>query len=82
MPFGGAGGFADARRAGRAEVEQIFEDPLAQLRVRPAGGAAADREHALDAVVAQALAQDTLPHHARRAEEDHLHACSMRYGKP
>src|SRR5258705_10921485 len=59
--------------AGRAEVEQVFTNQLAQLRVRPAGGVAADGEHVLDAVVAQAFAEDTLSHHSRSSEEDHLH---------
>ena len=41
--------------------------------MRPPGGAATDRKNGLDAVVEQALPQDALPHHSRRAEEDDLH---------
>src|SRR5207244_601880 len=63
-------------RAGRAEVEQIPANQLAQLRVRPADGAAADSEHALHAIVVQALTQDALSHHSGGAEKDHLHDVS------
>src|SRR5205807_8334624 len=63
---------ASQLRAG-GEVEEILEDQLAQLRMCPAGRAAADRQHALDAVIEQALAQDSLSHHTGRAEEDDLH---------
>jgi hypothetical protein len=36
-------------------------------------GVADNREDALYVRVEQTLAQDALPHHSRRSEEDHLH---------
>jgi len=36
-------------------------------------GVADNREKALDVRVEQALAQDALPDHARRSEENHFH---------
>ena len=44
-----------------------------QLGVLHPGRAAPDREHALDAGIDKAFAQDALPDHAGGAEQDHLH---------
>ena len=46
---------------------------LGELGVAHAGRAAADHEDAVDAGVDQAFAQDALPDHAGRAEDDDLH---------
>src|ERR1700681_4671520 len=56
------------------EVEHIRADEITQLRMRDARGLAADREHGLDLRIQEALAQDALPHHTRRAKENNLHA--------
>ena len=45
--------------------------------MRPAGGTAADHENDLDAVVAPAITQDTLPDHPRSAEEGYLPDSSL-----
>src|SRR6266478_5787476 len=45
--------------------------------VRPFDGVATNHEYGFDAFVAQALAQDALPHHPCSPEENHLHDSSM-----
>jgi hypothetical protein len=44
-----------------------------QFVVLREAGIADNREDALDVRVEQTLAQDALPHHARRSEENHFH---------
>ncbi len=63
--------------AGHTEVEHVLANKLVQLGVRPVGRAAADRKHALDAIVAQTLAENALPHHPCRSEENHFHDSSI-----
>jgi hypothetical protein len=46
---------------------------FAQFVMLRQAGVANDREDALDVRVEQTLAQDALPDHARRTEENHSH---------
>ena len=58
----------DARK-----VKQIGMYELDQLGIRPARTGATDREHFMHLRVEQAFAEDALPDHARRAEQDDFH---------
>jgi len=53
--------------------EEIIVHKFAQLGVSLSTRAAPDREHALDAGVEQAFAQNALPDHAGCAEQNDLH---------
>jgi hypothetical protein len=46
---------------------------FAQFVMLRQAGVADDREHAIDVRIEQTLAQDALPDHARRSEENHFH---------
>jgi len=46
---------------------------FAQFVMLRQAGVADNRENALDVRVEQALAQDALPDHTRRSEENHFH---------
>jgi len=45
--------------------------------LRRASRSTTERDDAFDAVIEQALAQHALPHHARCAEDEHVHARSL-----
>src|SRR3984885_4959668 len=56
------------------EIEHVWADEIAQLRMRSAGMLAADRKNGLDVGVEEASTKDALPHHTRRAEENDFHS--------
>src|ERR1700756_2584028 len=57
----------------RREIVNILVYDFAKFVMLRQAGVADDREEALNVRVEQTLAQDALPDHARRSEENHFH---------
>ncbi|MGY4483287.1 hypothetical protein ACVWWR_002478 [Bradyrhizobium sp. LM3.2] len=68
-----AGVEAGQLRFDRRIIREIAVCDLGELGIVHAGRATADRNHAVDAGIDQAFAQNALPDHAGRAEDDDLH---------
>src|SRR5712671_3325976 len=68
-----AGVVAGDLRFDRGKIREIVVAEFAQFWMAPPGRAAPDREHAFNAGINQAFAQDALPDHAGAAEQDDFH---------
>src|ERR1700743_3159819 len=60
-------------RLDHREIEEIIVQDFLQPGMSLSGRAAPDREHAFDAGIDQAFAQDALAYHSGGAEDDDLH---------